>query len=215
MFRALRPVVLVPAALLTRLSPDLLEALLAHELAHVRRHDYLVNLLQGAVEALLFYHPVVWWLSHRARAERELVADDMAAASLGDRHRVARALDALASLQSRPDPFPELALAADGGSLVNRIRHLVSPRRPTVQWKAAIPVIGISLMCLSLAQARPADGPAGVAGDSGDAVESFALTKGKRDAVGTDDLEGLAQQQDQHAAGRCELAPGRERADPL
>ena len=180
-FRALRPVVLVPAALLTRLSPDLLEALLAHELAHVRRHDYLVNLLQGAVEALLFYHPVVWWLSRRARAERELVADDVAAASLGDRHRVARALDALASLQSRPDPFPELALAADGGSLVNRIRHLVSPRRPTVQWKAAIPVIGISLMCLSLAQARPADVPAGVAGDAGDDVESFALFDGDDD----------------------------------
>lgn len=154
-FRALRPVVLVPAALLTRLSPDLLEALLAHELAHVRRHDYLVNLLQGAIEALLFYHPVVWWLSRRARIERELVADDVAAAALGDRRRVALALDALAAVQSRTGRFPELALAADGGSLVNRIRHLVAPARPTVQWKAALPVIGISLMCLSLAQAKP------------------------------------------------------------
>ena len=90
----LKPCVLLPAALLTRLPVDLLEALLAHELAHVRRWDYLANLLQSAVEALLFFHPVVWWLSARMRAERELVADDLSAALLGDaahhREQVAR-----------------------------------------------------------------------------------------------------------------------------
>src|SRR5690606_22850475 len=69
-----RPVVLLPVALLARMPADLVEALIAHELAHIRRHDYLVNLLQGAVETLLFYHPVVWWLSQRIRIERELVA---------------------------------------------------------------------------------------------------------------------------------------------
>src|SRR5262249_35161548 len=57
-----KPVVLVPAALIADIPCDLVEALLAHELAHIRRHDYLVNLVQSAVEALLFYHPVVWWL---------------------------------------------------------------------------------------------------------------------------------------------------------
>ncbi|HTL13707.1 MAG TPA: M56 family metallopeptidase, partial [Thermomonas sp.] len=62
-----KPVVLVPAAIAANMPAPLLEALLAHELAHIRRHDYLVNLLQGVVEALLFYHPVVWWLSHRIR----------------------------------------------------------------------------------------------------------------------------------------------------
>jgi beta-lactamase regulating signal transducer with metallopeptidase domain len=65
-----RPVVLLPAGLLTRMPTDLIEALLSHELAHIRRHDYLINLLQNAIEALLFYHPVVWWLSHRIRVER-------------------------------------------------------------------------------------------------------------------------------------------------
>ena len=65
------------------MPPDLLEALLAHELAHVRRHDYLVNLLQFAAEILLFFHPTVWWLSRRIRIERERIADDMAAALIG------------------------------------------------------------------------------------------------------------------------------------
>jgi beta-lactamase regulating signal transducer with metallopeptidase domain len=74
-----RPVVLLPAGLLTRMPTHLIEALLAHELAHIRRHDYLVNLLQNAIEALLFYHPVVWWLSNRIRIEREQVADQVAA----------------------------------------------------------------------------------------------------------------------------------------
>ena len=87
-----RPVVLLPAALLTRMPAGLLEALLAHELAHIRRHDYIVNLLQAVVEALLFYHPVVWWLSRRIRHERELIADDLAAEALGDRRSLALAL---------------------------------------------------------------------------------------------------------------------------
>ena len=60
-----RPIVLLPTALITRMPTYLIEALLAHELAHIRRHDYLINLLQNAVEAVLFYHPVIWWLSNR------------------------------------------------------------------------------------------------------------------------------------------------------
>ena len=63
--------------------------MLAHELAHVRRHDYLVNLLQFAAEILLFFHPTVWWLSRRIRIERERIADDMAAALIGQPRRLA------------------------------------------------------------------------------------------------------------------------------
>jgi beta-lactamase regulating signal transducer with metallopeptidase domain len=68
----LRPVILAPVGALTGLSPDHVEALLAHELAHIRRCDYLVNMLQSVAEALLFYHPAVWWISGEIRAEREL-----------------------------------------------------------------------------------------------------------------------------------------------
>jgi beta-lactamase regulating signal transducer with metallopeptidase domain len=94
-----RPVVLVPAALLAGMPVELMEALLAHELAHVRRRDYLVNLLQGVVETLLFYHPVVWWLSRQARVEREQIADDLASRALADPRRLALALQALDRFQ--------------------------------------------------------------------------------------------------------------------
>jgi beta-lactamase regulating signal transducer with metallopeptidase domain len=80
----LKPVILLPVSALSGLTPHQLEAILAHELAHIRRHDYLVNLLQTLVETLLFYHPAVWWLSRRIRAERENCCDDLAVSLSGD-----------------------------------------------------------------------------------------------------------------------------------
>jgi len=62
-----KPVILLPASALTGLAPQELEAILAHELAHIRRHDYLVNLIQTTIETLLFYHPAVWWISREIR----------------------------------------------------------------------------------------------------------------------------------------------------
>lgn len=140
-----RPVVLLPAAVLARMPADLLEALLAHELAHVRRRDYLVNLLQGVVEVLLFYHPVVWWLSHRIRHERELVADDLAASALGDRRRMAVALAELDRIASPRSSFPRIhfAQAAHGGHLMSRIRQLVRPQRRSPGALLALPVLGL------------------------------------------------------------------------
>ncbi len=74
----------MPAAALTGLPLEQVQALLAHELAHVLRRDYLVNILQGVAEALLFYHPAVWWVSNQIRAERELCCDDLAVAASGN-----------------------------------------------------------------------------------------------------------------------------------
>jgi len=139
---ALKPCVLLPAALLSRLPVDLVEALLAHELAHVRRWDYLANLLQGAVEALLFFHPVVWWLSARMRAERELVADEISAELLGDSRRLAVALHALSELQ--PSPLPTLAVAASGGELLKRVERLLAPKPQATGWKLALPALLIA-----------------------------------------------------------------------
>ena len=118
----LKPIVLLPAAVLAGLAPAQIEALLAHELAHVRRHDYAVNLLQSVVETLLFYHPAVWWVSHRVRVEREHCCDDLAVA-MCDRLAYATALGDLAVLSAPASP----ALAATGGSLVDRIRRIVEP----------------------------------------------------------------------------------------
>ena len=120
----LRPVVLMPASALAGLSPEQVQAILAHELAHIRRHDYLVNLLQTLVETLLFYHPAVWWLSRRIRAEREHCCDDLAVSLCGDPYTYARAL---ADLEGLRTPSVPLALAATGGSLLERVRRLVRP----------------------------------------------------------------------------------------
>ena len=118
----LRPVVLVPASALAGLAPQQLEAILAHELAHIRRHDYVVNLLQTLVETLLFYHPAVWWLSRRIRIEREHCCDDLAVDLCGDPYAYARAL---ADLEQTRDGSGTLALAATGGSLLHRVRRLL------------------------------------------------------------------------------------------
>jgi hypothetical protein len=122
----LRPVILLPASAITGLSPDQLELILAHELAHIRRWDYLLNLLQTAVETLLFYHPAVWWVSKRMRVEREHCCDDLAVTAGGNAIRYARALADLEGLCSQA---PALTMAATGGSLFERIARLVGPPR--------------------------------------------------------------------------------------
>lgn len=120
----LRPMILAPVSVLCGLAPEQVEALLAHELAHVRRHDYLVNVLQGIAESLLFYHPAVWWISNQIRAEREHCCDDLAVAASGDVLVYARALAELESL--RPAHF-KAALSANDGLLLRRIRRLTDP----------------------------------------------------------------------------------------
>lgn len=148
-----RPVVLVPAALVTGMPSHLLEALLAHELGHIKRHDYLVNLLQNVAEALLFYHPAVWWLSRRIRVEREQIADGFAARHLGEPRRLALALSELERLQFSGQ---HLAQAASGGDLADRIRRLLHPAPRPTGWTgltAAIPVLCLALVWAATAHA--------------------------------------------------------------
>ncbi|HRI66988.1 MAG TPA: peptidoglycan DD-metalloendopeptidase family protein [Polyangium sp.] len=120
----LRPVVLIPCSVLSSLPPLQLDAIVAHELAHIRRYDYVVNILQSVLEALLFYHPCVFWASNRIRAERECCCDDAAIALGYDPLGYARALTELEGLRTR-NPLP--ALASTGGSLMNRIKRIVQP----------------------------------------------------------------------------------------
>jgi len=156
-----RPLVLLPASLLSGMPVPLIEALLAHELAHVRRWDYLVNLLQSVAEALLFFHPVVWWLSARLRIERELVADALAAQSLQDPAQLATALHQL-SLQPATPGHGGLLLSARGGTLLLRIQRLVAPA-PTLMsgragWKLALPAMllaGVTLLAQAPRQSAP------------------------------------------------------------
>jgi len=137
----LRPVILLPAAALTGLTPQQLEAILAHELAHVRRNDYWMNLVQAAAEILLFYHPAVWWVSNRIRIEREHCCDDMGVAACGDRLTYARALVLMEELRSLPGA-PSLSLALDGSPLLQRVRRLFEAPPPgpggSARWAAGL-----------------------------------------------------------------------------
>lgn len=125
----LRPVVLMPVGCLMRLSTAQVEALLVHELAHIRRHDYLVNVLQSMVEAVLFYHPAVWWVSKQVRWERECRCDRMAVEVGGDALGYARALS---FLETRRAFLHEVALGANGGVLTMRIKRLLGYRESSV-----------------------------------------------------------------------------------
>jgi len=150
----LKPVVLLPASALSGLTPTQIEALLAHELAHVRRHDYVVNLLQSVVETLLFYHPAVWWVSREVRREREHCCDDVAV-GVCDRVEYVTALANLAAMTS----VPRTALAATDGSLVWRVRRLLVPssddrRSSLVGWIAVSAVVlGVVLVGASVSSA--------------------------------------------------------------
>lgn len=137
----LRPVILVPTSMISGLTTGELESLLAHELAHIRRHDYLINLLQNIVETVLFYHPAVWWVSRRIRIEREHCCDDLAVAVCGDRVSFVRALARMEEIRCDND---QLAVAANGGSLIGRIRRLTSRETPQTSswWPAGAIAIG-------------------------------------------------------------------------
>lgn len=116
-----RPLVLLPAAALTGLAPQQLEAVILHELAHIKRLDAFVNLFQVLVETVLFYHPAVWWVSRSIRAERENCCDDIAVIACGNAGEYARALALLESWRATP----KLSMAATGGSLKARIARLI------------------------------------------------------------------------------------------
>ncbi len=122
----IRPVILLPVSAIVNLTPDQLEAVLAHELAHLARYDDFVNIVQSAVETVLFYHPAVWWISARIRYERELCCDDRAVRICGDPVCYARALTALERLRVRA---PRLALGTTDGPLGFRIRRIVNAGR--------------------------------------------------------------------------------------
>ena len=120
----LRPAILLPLGCLTGLSAAQVECILLHELAHVARHDYVVNLLQSLVEGLLFYHPAVWWVSRVVRAERENCCDDRVVETMGDARAYAATLAVLEQRRA-----PAAALAANGGNLMKRIRRLTTESR--------------------------------------------------------------------------------------
>jgi beta-lactamase regulating signal transducer with metallopeptidase domain/uncharacterized protein YnzC (UPF0291/DUF896 family) len=140
-----RPVVFLPVSALTGLSEEQLEAVIAHELAHIQRLDPFVNVFQVCVETLLFYHPAIWWLTKKIRVEREHCCDDMAVALCGNAVEYARALTLMEQWRSAP----VFAMAANRGPLTERIVRVLGLKT----FGAGMRGIGLasSVLCLAAA----------------------------------------------------------------
>ncbi|MCA9173020.1 MAG: M48 family metalloprotease [Planctomycetales bacterium] len=138
-----KAVILLPASFIASVPASQLEAVLAHELAHVRRNDLFVNLLQTLIETLFFYHPAVWWLSRRIDVERENCCDDLVVTMMDNRLDYGRALVAVE--QFRAERRSQLALSASGGSLLTRIRRLADDGPRDERRSAAAPALGLSM----------------------------------------------------------------------
>ena len=147
---AISPVVLIPVGLLSGFSTAQVEAILAHELAHIRRNDYLVNMLQSFVEVIFFFHPAIWWLSEKVRAEREHCCDDIALAVCGDKMSLAHALVKVAEWQATPGLA--MAFASKKPLLLHRVQRVLGLNPKPVRTFSSLPamifaiglVVGIS-----------------------------------------------------------------------
>lgn len=138
----IRPVVLIPVTAISGLSEEQLEAVIAHELAHIQRYDAFVHLFQVGVETLLFYHPAVWWIGKRIRAERENCCDDVAVLVCGSPATYARALTRMAEWKAAP----QLVMSANRSPLVERIARLLGANRQAESFRGANLSAGV--LCL-------------------------------------------------------------------
>ncbi len=150
------PVVFLPVSTIANLTPLELQAILAHELAHIRRCDFLVNLAQTVIETLLFFHPAVWWLSVRIRQEREIACDDAAIAVTGNRVSYARALTEVAAQAKQH----RLSLAANGSDLSQRVRRIVGlepvqTRRSVPFWSGSFLLVAAMVIGATLLPTSP------------------------------------------------------------
>ncbi len=201
----IKPVVLLPMSLLTQCPPDLLEAMIAHELAHIRRHDLWINLLQRIAETLLFYHPAVWWVSGRMRAERELCCDDLAVRVTGRRIEYAEALVRLS--QASITAAPSLAAGLFGRNLTMalRVRRVLQIPQPPQQgrfWLAGPLSLLLAGSLILVARIHRADATPSVAADAPAAKQAPSA---KDTAATSDAPTGLA------AAMRPTTTPARRR----
>ncbi|HWE51952.1 MAG TPA: GWxTD domain-containing protein [Bryobacteraceae bacterium] len=152
----LRPAILVPVSMLTAMPATQIEAILLHELAHIRRRDYLMNLMQTMVESLLFYHPAIWWISNVIRTERENCCDDLVVAASGDAHEYAVALTALEQHRWAAQDRTAV-LAATGGNLMKRISRLLNPLMPRESPRAVLtPFLSAAILTLTVTLALTA-----------------------------------------------------------
>jgi beta-lactamase regulating signal transducer with metallopeptidase domain len=196
----LDPLILLPLSAVSGLPLPQIRGLLAHELGHVRRYDYLANLIQTGIETLLFYHPAVWWIGHTIRQEREHCCDDIATA-LCDRATYASALSSMERLR----PGPALAVSARGQVLLPRIRRVLQPRQstpiPKGSWLTAAALTAVIIGGILAAQPRArADAPQTLP-DNGYGADVYYINGVKHDGVQTLDSHPIAYRQALLAGG--------------
>jgi CubicO group peptidase (beta-lactamase class C family)/beta-lactamase regulating signal transducer with metallopeptidase domain len=155
----LRPLVLLPTSAMSGLSVKQLEMILAHELAHIRRNDYFVNILQTIIETLFFYHPAVWWVSNKVRETREHCCDDLAVELCGgNKFHYAQTLASLDSLRPGSSlAVSNLTVAASGGSLLQRIERLAGRNPQTggvMNWVVSLMLVLVPWLVLSSSYAQ-------------------------------------------------------------
>lgn len=224
----LKPVLLLPMGLVAHLTPREIEAILAHELAHIKRHDYAVNLLQSVVEVLYFFHPALWWLSARIREEREHCCDDLAVALCGGNGRIlAQALARVEELRlaqtAYQTPALAMALATNRHKLLHRVRRVLGVQtRPFVSNSSLAGLTLATLLLLSVSvyavqkQQQPKPKASKLHSSrrhtTGDGTE-FGLTDGKKvdyviwkgHKLSTKQVTRLQHQLDEVMAGRLSL----------
>jgi beta-lactamase regulating signal transducer with metallopeptidase domain len=154
-----KPLILLPVAWITELPADMLDAVIAHELAHIRRGDLWINLLQRMVETLLFYHPAVWWLSRRLRIERELCCDELVVSVTQNRLRYAETLEHIGRLSlARTQSMLAVSISGSRTVLLDRIRHILGltphNRSSNVWFAGLIPLLITGLLIGSAAMFR-------------------------------------------------------------
>lgn len=185
----LKPLILVPTSVLNGLTPQQLELILAHELAHIRRGDHFVNLLQHVTETLLFFNPAVWWISNQVRQEREYCCDVMAIGVCNSStHAYAQTLSRLSELRAVNQSVKQLSLAASGGSLLKRILTLMGkPLAPNPSHGlAGFGLVLISLFMASAAVAQNEGGTIKVAFESMQQLDPYK-------SAGSGELDAFSQ----------------------
>ena len=137
------PVILWPTSGITGISAQGISAIIAHELAHIKRSDFIVNVLQSVIDAVYFYHPATWWISRQVRLEREHCADELAVqilegSSLGTRVGYGQTLLDLEEYR----PAQVFTIRATGGFLLPRIRRITGNKEPGISFPKLIAKIG-------------------------------------------------------------------------
>jgi beta-lactamase regulating signal transducer with metallopeptidase domain len=158
-FGVMTPVILLPIALVFQLSPAHLEAVIAHELAHVKRNDYLSNLLLSTLEVLFFFHPCYWWMSQSVKELRENAADELALKAGISSADLANALAEVLQFASQHPPELSLAAGKKRNPTLLRIKRMLGyptenyPQTPLI----SIPMVLTLLLCAGLVASAPQD----------------------------------------------------------